>query len=284
MKKIASQILAVLLLTVSIAAQVEDNQPKLIDEFGFMPADELMARIDALANQIAATPNSRALIRVSGGQKNYFAFSYVYGSEISAYWSHSRKLPSAKLSIQFCDIGPQPGMVKFFVMRENDKTPVCNENLTAPPQTTLFETVTFDFYDFPKFKFTPIESDGFYMEGANGEYSGFSQNALKKLLKDSPQSRVCIVAYGLTNFKTNLEGEVISKDPKRLDKKYVAARMINHARAELLKNGFAAARIVALDGGYVNGNARRLEFWFVPPGGAVPKPQPDYVPKRKRNR
>jgi hypothetical protein len=91
MKKLISHILVALILSVSIAAQVKENEPKLFDEFGKMPLGETMARLQNLAIEIGNTPNSKALIRIYGGHKDSFGFPYLRGSVMKAVWGNTLK-------------------------------------------------------------------------------------------------------------------------------------------------------------------------------------------------
>jgi hypothetical protein len=280
MKRIISQILVILALAFSISAQ--ENQPKLMDEFGKMPNDELMARIDGFANEVNKIPNSKALVRISGGNKEYFGSPYIRGSLIKSGWKNNRKYPAEKLLIQFCNLNEETVNTRFFIVRENDKVETCNENLTAPKQTVLFENAYF-YTDFesPEIAFNSIEDTYLDIDSSPAQYSGFALNVLKSFLKDSPESKLYIIAYLQTNFEEDENGKTIVGKSSRLDKKSFAQKMFRAARKELIKKGFAASQIVTIDGGYVNGNERRLEFWFVPKGGEIPKLKPDYVPKKR---
>jgi hypothetical protein len=276
-KKITSQILFILALAFSISAQ--ENQPQLLDEFGKLSNDDLNARLDNLAFEISKIPKSKALVRIYGGEGGN---SYVRGSWIKSVWTVNRKNPPEKLLIQFCNINKEPRRTRFFVVRENDKVEVCEESLFAPSATALFETI---YFAQPDFELVPMEDTFIYVDAASqGEYSRFAQDALKRLLIVSPQSRVYLVVYLQTNFETDFKGKITSRKTSLLDKKSLTAKMLGSAKDNLLKNGFLPSQIVALDGGYVNGNERRLEFWFVPKGGEIPKPKPDYFPKKRRRK
>jgi hypothetical protein len=281
MRKIFLQILVGLLLVVSIAAQLRENEPQLIDEFGKMPLDETIARIDALGNEIGKTSNSKALIRISGGQGTYFAAAYVRGSLMKAIWNNFRKFAPERLSIQFCDVDQTQIRARFYVVRENDRVEPCAENLTAPKETVLFDSVYF--YS-PVFKPTPLEASDIGHFPSEGEYSQFAQNVLKRLLNDSPPSRVYVIAYLQINFERDERWKIIEGKLSDLDNRAYAGKMMQAARNNLIKNGFSPAQIVMRDGGYVNVPERRLEFWLVPPGGAIPKPQPDYFSQKKRRK
>lgn len=277
MKKIILQFLVVLALAISISAQ--ENPPELFDEFGNMPLDETMARLQGLMLEVGKTPNSKALIRLYGGRENYFAFSYNRGSMMKAVIKNNLVHPIEKVIIQFCNINQEPVYTRFYIVRDNDKIETCDENLTAPKQTVLFDVA--GIYS-QKFKLTPIENLIVEHGFSDGEYSQFSQNVLKRLLSDSPESKIYVIAYLQTNFEIAENGKIIIGKSSRLDKKSYARRMIQAVRKELLKNGFSASQIVTVYGGYVNWNERRLEFWFVPKGGEIPKPKPEYVPKRAK--
>lgn len=284
MRKIILQILVALFLTVSISAQ--KNQPVLIDEFGKMSNHDLMFRIDNFAVEVNKIPNSKALVRISGGNKDYFGSPYIRGSLIKSGWENNRKYPAEKLLIQFCNVNEGTVYTHFFIVRDDDKVETCNENLIAPKQTVLFERVSYIddiYFESPEDAFDSIEDTYLDYETSPPQYSEFALNILKRLLKDSPESKVYIIAYLLTNFEQDEYGKIIVKS-SRLDKKSYTQKMFRAARKELLKNGFSASQIVTIDGGYVNGNQRRLEFWFVPKGDEIPKPKPNYFPKKKRSK
>ena len=280
MKKIIFQVLVVLLLAFSISAQ--ENQPELIDEFGNISLDDLMLRIDYFAREVNKIPNSKALVRISGGKKDYFGLPYIRGSLIKSGWEYNIKQPAEKLLIQFCNVNQGTIYTRFFIVRENDQVETCSENLITPKQSVLFDNAYF-YVDFetPEFAFDSIENRVVGWESVTpAQYSEFALNILKSFLKDSPESKVYIIAYLQTNFEEYENGKFIAGKSSRSDKKSYAHKMFRTAQKELIKNGFSASQIVTLDGGYVNGNRRRLEFWFVPKGGEIPKPKPDYVPKK----
>jgi len=291
MRKIILQILVTLFLTISISAQ--ENQPKLIDEFGKMSNHDLMGRIDNFAYEVNKIPNSKALVRISGGNKDDFGSPYIRGSLIKSGWKNNRNYSAEKLLIQFCNVNEGTVYTRFFIVRENDKVETCNENLIAPKQTILFERVSYTNYfetpDINNFKtseaaFDSIEDTYLDYESSPPQYSEFALNILKRLLKDSPESKVYIIAYLNANFESIENGEFVTKKVPALDRKSYAKRMIRAAKKELIKNGFSASQIVKIDGGYMKGDARRLEFWFVPKGGEIPKPKPNYFPKKKRSK
>lgn len=285
MRNVILQLSAVLTLAFSISAQ--ENQPVLFDEFGKMSNHDLLWRISGLAVEIYKIPNSKALVRISGGNKDYFGSPYIRGSLIKSGWENNRNNPADKLLIQFCNVNEGTIYTRFFIVRENDKVETCDENFIAPKQTVLFERVSYTYYfeylETSEAAFDSIEDTYLEYEGVPPpQYSKFALNIIKRLLKDSPESKVYIIAYLQTNFEQDEYGKFLTKKTSSLDKKSYAAKMFRAARKELIKNGLSPSQMVMINGGYVNGNGRRLELWFVPKGGAIPKPKPDYIPKKAK--
>lgn len=280
MRKIILQILVALFLAVSVSTQ--ENQPRLLGEFGEMPIGAMKAYVDGVAYELNELPNHKVLVRIYGGRKYSFASAYVRGSQIKSFWANFVKRPAEKLLIQFCNINEEPIRTEFFAIRENDKVESCDENLIVPKKTVLFYTAYFDttYFEVPEITFDPIEKYYPAVEGSSGEYSEFAQNILKSFLKNSPGNKIYIIAYLNANFESVENGEFVTKKVPTLDRKSYANKMFRAARKELIKNGFLPSQIVTINGGYINGNGRRLEFWFVPKGGEIPKPKPDYIPKK----
>ncbi len=278
MKNLISQILVILLLVFSISAQ--ENQPVLFDEFGKLYNDDLLARIYGLSIEADKIPNSKALVQISGGNDNYFA-PYILGSSIKSGWKNNIKQPAEKLLIQFCDVNEGTFNTRFFIVRENDKVETCNENLIIPKQTVRVENVSYIDYGLtPRTVFDSIEDTYLSTDSSPVQYSEFALSVLKRFLKESPESRLYVIAYLQTNFEEDENGKIIVGSSRSLDKKSYAANMFRAARDKLIKKGFSPSQIITIDGGYVNNWGRRLEFWFVPKSGEIPKPKPDYIQKK----
>ncbi len=282
MKKVFLQILFGLFATLAVFSQESNLKP--IDEFGEIYLDEFRFRIESAGRELEKTPNSKVLVRIYGGNKRGFAQPYIYGSLIKSVWKNYLKIPSEKLSIQFCNVNNETLLMRYYLAQANARLDTCEENLKMPQESVLFETSFFDVTDFSvaRIDFDSIENDYPSIEGTRGNYSEFAQNILKKLLKNSPESRVYIIGYLNTNFETDNDNKVIAKNLGNLDKKSRLNKMFQAMRREFLKNGFSSSQIKTIDGEYVKNNGRRLEFWFVPKGGEIPKPKPDYIVRKNR--
>ncbi len=282
MKKMFLQVLIVAFLTLLISAQ--DSQLKLFDSAGQEPLEFLRMRIDSIGREVVKTSDSKLLVRIYGGDNKTFARPYNYGSSIKSIWKNFLKHPPEKLEIQFCNINNEPFLMKYYLVQANANIETCEENLKIPQKTVLFESSYFDgnIFSTSIIDFNSVENEYPATEYTIGSYSEFALNILKKFLKDSPESKVYIIGYLDTNFETDDNGKVIAKNLRNLDKKSRLNKMFQATHKELLKNGFSNSQIKMIDGGYVN-FSRKLEFWFVPKGGVIPKPKPDYLPQRKNH-
>ncbi|HVE56771.1 MAG TPA: hypothetical protein VNB22_08080 [Pyrinomonadaceae bacterium] len=277
MKKIFLQILAVLFLAGSIAAQSETQ--KAFDEWGEKTnSEDMSVRLSNLTLELGNRPGSKIAIKVYGGTDKYFTSPYWRGAAIISYFKGGRFSPES-YSIEYCNVNREALRTEFFILPQSERLPKCAENLETPAKTVLFENI---YFTYSKFKFMPLEDTLFNPVGAaNGEYSEAALGALKRLLKKSPESKIYIISYLKTNFSWNGKRQIYVENPPVIDKKSLGHRMRRAAQTEFIKKGVAASQIITVDGGYVN-DFRTLELWFVPKGGEIPKPKPDYFPKKAK--
>ncbi|MBS1798032.1 MAG: hypothetical protein JSS81_29715 [Acidobacteria bacterium] len=263
MKKLIRLILTVLLSSASIFAQ---NAPQLVDEFGKVNAEMNFARLDSLAFELSNAAGSTALIRIGGGGENCFLCNYWQGSYTTAIIK-SRRYPPEKFSIEYCNDGGDLA-VRFYLMPPGAALPPCEQSVTAPLKTVLFDKIYF--YSGPQVRpleNTVVES----VSPSDGEYSLAALNEVKKLLAKDPKSRLYIVVHPGT-----LPGA-----ERKTNSQTVVRRSLANARAEFVKNGVAAARIATFAGAK-RANQIFLELWFAPAGGTVPKAKPVYFSGMKR--
>ncbi len=277
MRNIVFQILAILLFTISISAQTENPKPILIDEFGRLNAEESFARLDFFKSELSKTANAKAAIRIYGGSENCFLCHYRQGSYTTAILK-SRGHSLDKYSIQYCNENEEL-RIQLYVMPARFMLPTCNQILEIPKKSALFDTIYFYYNN----KLAPLENT--YVEStspADGEYSLNGLKAIVKLLSKSPESKIYIVVYLGTNREENYQ-DTNGKVKRKLDKKSLARKLLLNARREFVKNDINPSRIETIRGGYVD-DKRKLEFWFVPKGGEIPRSKPDYFPKKKRQK
>ncbi len=252
MKKFISKILLFLILIISISAQSGEQKITMVDEFGKVSLEDLAARLDSLRSELEKNPTNKAVIKIYGGQEDFFAFPYIRGSVIKAYLKNNRKLSAENFSIQFCNVNQEPIKTQFFIVDASEKIGLCDENPAIPKETVLFETLYFywktsSFLSEKPFEETSID----VVSPSEQEYSQFAQNALLNLMGKSPESKIYLIGY------------FSKRDKKRKDKWAV--------EKELIKSGINKSKIIKIDGGY-QGSTKVIEIWFVPKGGKIPKP------------
>ncbi len=282
MKRFISQILIVLVLVISVSAQTEEQKPVLVDEFGRINLEDLMMRIDNFLVTSQNNPNAKGHIRIYGSNENCFLCRYNFGSLVDAYIKNTRNFPKEKYSIDYCDENGEKLRTELYILPHNTELPKCAETLEIPKNSALFDSVYFYVKDI---KLLPLEDSIIDVIGpSNGEYSVNVLKKVKSLLDKSPESKIYIIGYLGTNEQTTYEdknGEQSEKIIRNLDKKSLGKKLFQNAKKEFIKNGINDLQIESIEGGYVNGE-RKLEFWFVPKGGEIPKPKPDYFPKKTK--
>jgi hypothetical protein len=255
MKKIVPQIFIVFILAISIFAQNEPDKIILVDEFNKISLEDLAARLDNLRNELESKPTKKAVIKQYGGQGDFFAFPYVRGAIIKAYLRNNRKVSAENFSVQFCNVNNEPLKTQLLLIEKNKQIDSCDENLTVPKETVLFESLYF--YGNDSFlSEKPFEETSFDVVGmSDRNYSQTSQNALQNLMNKSPESKIYLVGY-------------FSKKDKNKKSRW-------NVEKEMVKNGLNKSRIIKIDSGYKKDVTKVVEIWFVPKGGRIPQPSFD---------
>ena len=120
-----------------------------------------------------------------------------------------------------------------------------------------------------------LYDDPYYIVGTEQAISKITNHVLVELLSKSPQSRIYLIGYLGTNLYYR------SKEIRKLDKPNLIHKMFREIEMKLIQNGVDDSRIVKVNGGYKD-ETRSVEFWFVPKGGEIPKPKPNYFLKKHR--
>ena len=281
MNKFILQILFGLILSISLSAQTNDLQPILIDDFEGFNSENMAAHLDNFVSEISNAPNNKGIVRIYGGNEECFLCRYGKASWIDAYLKNTRKFSSENYSIEYCDTDEKDVRIQLYLLPTAAALPKCDETVTIPKKTVLFDKT---YFYFGGKKIMPLEDTRIdVVSPYDGEYSRNILNKVKELLDKSPDSNIYIVVYLGTNLADGYYDEkkdYIEKKIRKLDKKSLAQTLLKNAKNEFIKNGIKAERIKTIEGGYVD-DKRKLEFYFVPKNGEIPKPMPDYFPKEK---
>jgi hypothetical protein len=181
MRKIISQILVVLFLAISIAAQSEAQKIEPFDEFGNIGLEDLMARLDMLISESSKNPSTIVLIRNYGGSENCFLCYYRRGSLINAYLKNTRKFSTDKYTIDYCYEKDEERRTQLYLLTTISERPKCDETSEAPKNSALFDTISFYTSD----KISPIENAVIEIDASEG--GEYSASALRKAKKNFGQ-------------------------------------------------------------------------------------------------
>lgn len=261
-------LVATIILAMSVCVSAYTQDATLVDEFGKHNTEELLARLDNLHNQLYRNEGSVALLRVYRGEEDHLGFPSRYLAKMKAYLTN-HKVDEKRIATQECD-GSLATQYRLYLVPASTTLPKCTNTLTVPKVTTLFDSY------FYSHEYSEID-DCCSIAGSDVRGAIASLKTLADLLQESPNSRAYVIAYNGTNVWWYNDRTL-----RPLDKPRTATTTALSARKFLAENGIDANRVVAINGGYRD-TLRNVEVWFVPEGGVVPKPTPNYFPK-KRNK
>ncbi len=259
------------IFVIGVSAQSVPNA-QLIEEFGKITLDDLMARLDAIAPSMQVGYGS-LLIRIYGGDGKSYMSPYLMGGNISSYLVKNRGVSSEKFEIEYCNLNNETLRVQIFNFTR--KTPVnkCAKNPNPPKDSILFANMI-SYLD--GHSLDAVEETTPYIGETNGEYSIKSLKILQQFLDESPESKI----YAFLILGKTLEDDQ-GNGKRKVDKKSDFRKMRLIAREVLLKNGIESSRIKFVEAENFN-EYQKYEFWFVPKGGEIPKPKPANFPKKQK--
>jgi hypothetical protein len=242
-----------------VRSQAQADIPGLLDAFGDIQTSDLLARLDNLAIEVQANPQSRAFI-VSYSQPNKFpGWPLRRALWCKAYLVKDRKIEADRIftinggfrdetrfELWVEPSGARPPIKPFDLAAElaREKTPYLFDRLFVFENSPNVPDV--DEYDF-------LDEKEVY-------------EPFVMMLRNDPAARGLLIAYAT---RRNRPGA---------DRKLAASRKL-----DILKShSIGVDRIVAIGGGLRE--QKTIEFWIVPPGSELPKPTPTVRPVRRRRR
>lgn len=259
------KILVTIIFSLAMCISAAGQEAKLFDEFGKITTEDLMARLDGLRGELYRTEGSVALLRTYRQEKNYLGFPSRDLARMKVYLTN-QKVDEKKIAVQECDGSTDP-KYQFYIVPASTLVTDCPNTLTIPKETTLFDSY---FY----WRKNDVIDDCCSIEGSDISGAVASLRTFANLLQNSPASRAYVIAYNGTNV-----WGYNNKTLRPLEKPGTATRTAVNAKKFLIESGIGATRIVAINGGYRDSN-RNVELWFVPEGGTIPKPTPNYFPRK----
>lgn len=274
MKIQATSVLAVVLFA-HLAAFAQDDGLKLVDEFGELTIEGILARGDNYGHELRLSPEGRALIVISGNYSNSLSSSYIRGAIFRTILLNWRKISPEKITILNCDVSSGEIETRFYIAFPNAKLPECDTSLPKIDETKHFGAAPFwgDNY----IGCCPIQG---------GEEAIFNELLLVtgKILEASPDSKVMLIGYSGTGIYSGASlpkrNRTLNRKPRRWDSETGVNKRLREATAYFKKQNVSTDRVTTLYSGYRDFGSE-VEFWIIPAGGAKPEIKPTY---RIRNR
>lgn len=280
MNKIGILIICLFAFSNSLFAQ---NSIKLIDGFGPLGLEDIMARLDAFAYESVQNEGSKMLIRVESGTVNSFSSPFVEGALMKAYLTNSRKMPDEKVLIQYCNIGERDIEIhrQLFIVPLGAKIDSCNEQITLPKQTKFYSTV---FSENPYNTFDEKNDGCCYIEGAGEAANKIKYETLLKIISQNPEMKIYLIGYAghftISKEKQTRNGEYITEEKTKTDSEKIIDKLLKKEKEKLKKKGIDLSKIFTIKGGYRK-DERSVGLYLIPKTGEIPKPKPDYFPRKK---
>lgn len=262
-------ILVILFFCVFGIAKKSDT-PFIVDEFGKINSEELTARLDNYFYEYERysdrNPKSRAVIIIQLGKTNTPGFFYRHSTRIKLYLTKVRKIPEDR--IIFAQGQTSDYLTIKLYLIPDGLLPEFNDSFESNKKAKTF---LFDSFDYTNEDFgTCCIIDNFKREETESTLT-----ALSNLAKTTPESKIYLIAYGCKNCK--------NYGASKNDSRAYAQNFLKEAKEFLSSRKVENSRIDTNNGGFRK-KIRKVEIWFVPKGGEIPKPKPDYFPKKKRKR
>lgn len=274
MKKYTFQFLISFFLCLSIFAQ-SDKKQRIIDELGEANLEDLEARIHNFSIELTLNPTTIGHIKVFRKKDSPPITAYRYAARIKTYLTKISKISPDRVVTEQC--GEEKEIhTQFIIVPQDADYKNCSEQFNFDKSKTfLFDTYGYRTED-------DVGSCCVIGEFEEEEASE-SLNLFSNLLKQSSDSKAYLIMYlspvTAAIISTSKSGKKVVKPYSPTDSPILFSKFLKQAKTELIKNGIDEKRIISFKGGYKFG--RRIELWFVPKDGEIPKPKPDYFPKKK---
>ena len=281
MKRFFLQCLTIIIFSLSIFSQILDK-PELIDEFRKVSAEDLQARLEVLPFVLSKSPNSIARFIIYRGKDSPVGFPIRFGIRIKIFLVNSLNIQPERFQIFNCGLSSE-NLVRVVLFPPNYEE-------TSPHGICAIQEIEY----LPNSK-TPFLFDKFWYQlrddmsecCVTDNYGDLEKNAsldaFAEKLKDDKTQQAVLMFY---SYKC-AEKEFCKYNPS--DSTKLAKRVLKRERNYLIKqHKISPSKIIIINGGFNLGNysgeARRLELWLVAKGSEIPKPKPDYFPKKRRSK
>jgi len=252
------------------ASSFVNAQERLIDVFGMWGSEEFEARLDNVIIEASKHQGSKIQLLIYRGEKESLGSPYRFFGKVQAYLNHHRaylnqhKIPLETFNATFCESKPEQTIEVWLL--DSNEIKSCPKGEAKITDTTKFDTA---YYAENRFG-TCCVSDNFGPQMADASLKAFAD-----LLKQYPDSKGYLFVYGGTDVYSIVDSKGREKAVRNVDKKRDIEKFVQKAEDLLRGAGIDRSRIISINAGYKDSPAS-VDMWFVPTGGEIPKPTPNY--------
>lgn len=264
--KIFCAILLSLTLFISLAF-TQINEPKKIDEFGKIDSEYLTVKLQQFNLYLYSEPNLIGQILIHNGKDETPGFPYKYRAAISSYLKFY-KIKDEQIRVTICE-SEEKQRTEIWIFPNLQGLKICKNETPNLTKTTLFDSI----YYSPE-----MGSCCLIDEFEDAEYEA-SLKAFANILKENKSSKAFIFFYLGTNLYWTADKRNKEKAVRELDAPKVFKELVKKSKKIMSENGVESSRFVLINGGYKD-STRNIELWYVPQNGEIPKPKPNYFPRK----
>jgi hypothetical protein len=264
-------------LSVSLSGQ-DGPRAKKFDEFGDVAQSDLIARLDAFAEQLHKESRAHGFIIVYRSRRDLPGLSHSLAMWMKEYLYMTRGLPKDRIVTIDGGVAMCLTQELWIVPAGSAPTPRCDTRIGY-----------FDYsesaWKFDEYGFTTAGEQARLGTRVKSHDSADYLEAYATAVKKKRNFIACIIAYAQYNPHPglNLDDNYDLYRDVRYDPPGAARKRLSMERQNLMKVfGLPASRIRLIDGGY---RKRRLvELWIVPGAEPLPIPTPNSLPPGRTQR
>ncbi|MCO6511372.1 MAG: hypothetical protein J5I65_11335 [Aridibacter famidurans] len=250
-------ILAIVLVSTNLAQVEAKKEPQLTDEFGGIPVEDLLARLDRFANEIRQDESTNGLIITHGPEGDGRGSGRGLNTEFVHYLVKDLGLPESRIKTIYAGrySSPTRSLTRLWILPQGSELP---EPFSCSPDMErkglLFET--------ERLEIGPPEDCSRLWVGSTScpyfesltKFAGFAD-----IVRQQPESRVYVIGR---HFAESAPGTW-----RRLADDYIQ---------ELKAHGISENRISRMFGGYLQSSEERgpeeaqMQLWVLPPDSPPP--------------
>lgn len=270
MKKYFSCLILTTLFTLSAFAQTKE--PQQIDEFSEINSETLTATLAVYRTELNVNSGSILQILIHRGEKQTLGSPYRFVAIMKTELI-TNGIAESRIIDTYCETEKER-KIQVWLLSDKAIQKTCEGEQVNLKTTTLFDKV---YYANPDLG-SCCSVDEYDDEEAAAALAGFAGE-----LKKSPESKAYLFVYLGTNVYGRGYADKRIRQVRSLDSPNLLREMSRNAVKILTENGIDSSRIILKNGGFKD-STRNFELWIVPKGGEIPKPKPNYFPKKKRQK